>query len=571
MKMTRQQTLEFIRQHPEVSVLIIGGGINGIGTFRDLALQGVDVLLVEKGDFASGASAASSHMLHGGLRYLENGEFRLVSEALHERNRMLQNAPHYAHPLPTTIPIFKRFSGVLNAPLKFLGLLDRPGERGALVIKIGLMLYDWFTRDARMTPTHRFYGRAESLKKRPLLNPDILCTATYYDAWMPYPERICIELLADGEEAGAKARALNYVAAVDGAGDSVTLRDELTGETFGVKPKIVINAAGPWIDFVNRALGQATQFIGGTKGAHLMIDHPDLLEACAGHELFFENKDGRITLFFPLLDRVLAGTTDIKIDDPEQARVTDEEIDYILSAIRLVFPGIDVNRSHVVFWFTGVRPLPSSSAATAGQISRDHSIQEVPSGSGLNYPIYSLVGGKWTSFRAFSEQAADRVLGELNIRRQVSTAQRAIGGGRDYPKIDADRRAWLLDLRAKTEIELDRLAELFDRYGTYAADVAAFIVAGDDQPLAYTPGYSRREVLFIAQNEHVARLDDFLLRRSLLAMLGKVNAASLAELGGVVGEALGWSAETTEAEIKRAAEILRTRHGMNLGEVASGQ
>lgn len=561
--MTRQQTLEAIRQQPEVSVLVIGGGINGIGTFRDLALQGVDVLLVEKNDFGSGASAASSHMLHGGLRYLENGEFRLVREALHERNRMLKNAPHYAHPLPTTIPIFKRLSGILNAPLKFLGLLDRPGERGALVIKIGLMLYDWFTRDSRMTPTHRFYGREESLKKRPLLNPQILCTATYYDAWMPYPERICLELVADGIEANPQARALNYVTAVDGAGDTVTLRDELSGETFTVKPKIVINAAGPWIDFVNKAMGQPTHFIGGTKGSHVVIDHPALLEACAGHEMFFENKDGRITLFFPLLDRVLAGTTDIKIDNPDQAQVTDDEIDYILGAIRLVFPTIEVQRSQVVFWFTGVRPLPSSDTAVAGQISRDHSIQEVPAGNGTDYPIYSLVGGKWTTFRAFAEQTADKALAELKLPRKLSTADRAFGGGRDYPK---DKEQWLLDLRARTEVELERLRELFERYGTYAAEVAAFIAAGDDEALKHTPGYSQREVLFIAQREQVAHLDDFLLRRSLLAMLGKVSTDSLAEVGALVGQALDWPPEKIDAEIKRAGEILSTRHGVKFAQ-----
>lgn len=562
--MTRQQTIDSLRQNPNVSVLIIGGGINGIGTFRDLALQGVDVLLVEKGDFGSGASAASSHMLHGGLRYLENGEFRLVREALHERNRMLINAPHYAHPLPTTIPIFKIFSGILNAPLKFLNLLDRPGERGALVIKIGLTLYDWFTRDSQVMPTHKFYSREESLKKRPLLNPDIFCTATYYDAWMPTPERICMELVADGEAAHQQARALNYVAAADGAGDTVTLRDELTGETFAVKPQIVINAAGPWIDFVNKALGQPTQFIGGTKGSHLVLNHPALHEACAGHELFFENKDGRITLFFPLMDRVLAGTTDIKISDPEQASVTDDEIDYILGAIRHVFPGIEVDRSHIVFWFTGVRPLPSSSATTAGQISRDHSIQTVPAGGDLQFPVHSLVGGKWTTFRAFSEQAADEALKALNLTRKVSTAQRPIGGGKDYPKIDVDKQKWLLDLHAKTEIELDRLTELFERYGTYAAEVAAFISEGEDEMLTHTPGYSQREVTFIVQREQVMHLDDFLLRRSLLAMLGKVNADSLAELGAVVGQALGWPPETIEAEIKRTADLLTTKHGMKL-------
>ena len=142
-------------------MLVIGAGVNGIGVFRELALQGARVLLVDKGDFCSGTSAASSHMMHGGLRYLENGEFRLVREALHERNRLLRNAPHHVRPLPTTMPVFQRFSGLLNAPLNFLGLARRPAKRGALVLRIGLQGYDWFTRHARAMPTHRFTGRAE--------------------------------------------------------------------------------------------------------------------------------------------------------------------------------------------------------------------------------------------------------------------------------------------------------------------------------------------------------------------------------------------------------------------------
>src|SRR5512132_465452 len=143
--MNRNEIFATLRNKPKVSVLIVGGGINGIGTFRDLGLNGVDVLLVEKSDFCSGASAASSHMAHGGIRYLENGEFRLVREAVRERNRMLENAPHVVKPLPTTIPIFQRFSGILNAPLKFFRLLDKPSERGALIIKLGLIMYDAYT------------------------------------------------------------------------------------------------------------------------------------------------------------------------------------------------------------------------------------------------------------------------------------------------------------------------------------------------------------------------------------------------------------------------------------------
>ena len=137
----RTDVLEQLKKNPAVTVLIVGAGINGIGTFRDLALNGVNVLLVDRGDFCSGASSASSHMAHGGIRYLENGEFGLVREAVRERNRMIENAPHVVKPLPTVVPMFKIFSGLLNAPFKFLNLLDKPAERGALVIKVGLQIY----------------------------------------------------------------------------------------------------------------------------------------------------------------------------------------------------------------------------------------------------------------------------------------------------------------------------------------------------------------------------------------------------------------------------------------------
>src|SRR5262245_15111780 len=287
--MTRNDIWQQLQNHPELDVLVIGGGVNGIGTFRDLALQGVRILLVEKADFCNGASAASSHMLHGGIRYLENGEFRLVREALHERNLLLKNAPHYAHPLPTTVPIFRWLSGLFNAPLKFLGLLKRPGERGAVVIKLGLMMYDAFTGSQQSMPFHKVRRREASLREFPQMNSQVVCTATYYDAWMQNPERLCMEMILDAEESSDKAHALNYVSAAGGEGTTVTLKDELTGQTYAVSPKVVINAAGPWIDFVNKAINQSSRFIGGTKGSHLMVDHPELYAATNGNEIFFEN------------------------------------------------------------------------------------------------------------------------------------------------------------------------------------------------------------------------------------------------------------------------------------------
>ena len=309
--MNRNEALSALKNNPKVPVLIIGGGINGIGVFRDLALNGVNVLLVERGDFCSGASSASSHMAHGGIRYLENGEFRLVREAVQERNRLLLNASHLVKPLPTTIPIFKRYSGLLNAPLKFLRLLNKPSERGSLVIKLGLMMYDAYT-DAqsgqRIVPKHRFLSRTESLEKWKQLNPNVVNTATYYDGAILSPERIAVELVLDAESENPKAQALNYVSMIGGSEDTIILRDELTDETYDVCPKLVINAAGPWIDSVTHKFGLSTRFIGGTKGSHIIVKHEELRKAIGEHEFFFENEDGRIVLIFPLYDRVLIGT-----------------------------------------------------------------------------------------------------------------------------------------------------------------------------------------------------------------------------------------------------------------------
>ena len=291
-----------VRESGRTSVLVIGAGINGISTFRDLALQGVDVLLVERGDFASGASAASSHMIHGGIRYLENGEFRLVRESVEERNGLLKIAPHYVKPLETTIPIYSTFSGILSAPLRFLTHKSgKPQERGAFLIKVGLTIYDTFSRDGGMVPRHRFLGRKRSLAELPSLDPNIKYTATYYDASMHDPERLALDVLQDGRAAHPGAVALNYVEAIARDGKKIVLRDRESGTEFSVAADVVVNASGPWTDLTNDALGNDTRFMGGTKGSHIVLDHPELLEATRGREIFFEHSDGRIVLILSLI------------------------------------------------------------------------------------------------------------------------------------------------------------------------------------------------------------------------------------------------------------------------------
>jgi glycerol-3-phosphate dehydrogenase len=563
--MNRQEILTALKANPNVSVLIVGAGINGIGTFRDLALNGVDLLMVDRGDFCSGASAASSHMAHGGIRYLENGEFRLVREAVKERNLMIQNAPHLVKPLPTTVPMFKYFSGLLNAPLKFLRLLDKPSERGAVIIKMGLIMYDAFTGKTRTVPPHQFHNRAKSLELWKDLSPDIVASATYYDGAILSPERLAMEILLDAEAENPNARALNYVSMIGGTQDTLLLRDELTDETYDVRPKLVINAAGPWIDFVNKKIGHSTRFISGTKGSHLVLDHPELRAAVGNNEFFFENKDGRIVLIFPLHDRVLIGTSDLPVENPDEVRCTDEEVDYFLGMVEHVFPKIKITREHIVFQFSGVRPLEHSGAKTTGQISRDHTIQVISGDwTGLSFPIYSLVGGKWTSFRAFGEQVTDKSLEFLGMKRQKETNNLPIGGGRNYPRSEEETKRRIDSLTAWTGLPFEHMSMLFERYGTRLEQIADFMKRSPDAPLKSLPGTTKREVAFIAQYEKVIHLDDLLLRRSMLAMLGKLTKASVEELADVLGDALGWDAAQKQAEAARSLSILADRHGVQL-------
>lgn len=568
MIMNRDEIFNSIKNKPNLSVLIVGAGINGIGTFRDLALNGVDVLLVDRGDFCSGASAASSHMAHGGIRYLENGEFRLVREAVRERNRMIQNAPHIVRPLPTTIPMFKYFSGLLNAPLKFLGWLDKPSERGSVIIKLGLMMYDAYTGKTRTVPRHQFFSHTESLNRWKSLNPEIANTATYYDGLISNPERLALEILLDAEADNSNAHALNYVSMVSGEKDTIILRDELTDETYEVHPDLVINAAGPWIDFANHSLGLSTRYVGGTKGSHIVVDNPELREAIGGNEFFFENKDGRIVLLFPLFDKVLIGTSDIKIENPDETRCTDEEVDYFIGLVARVFPTIKVSPEQIVFRFAGVRPLGSSGAGkTTAQYSRDHHI-EVLSGdwTNLNFPVYSLVGGKWTSFRAFSEQVTDKALAFLGKSRQKDTRDLPIGGGRGFSTDENEQKRQLEGFAAWTGLDKERLQVLYSRYGTRTEAVATFIKRVADVPLKSVPDYTRREIAFLVQHEKVIHLDDIILRRTMLAMLGRLTRNGIQELADVMGESMDWDIKQKNAEVERTLGLLADMHGVVLSE-----
>ncbi|MFC7849744.1 glycerol-3-phosphate dehydrogenase/oxidase [Arthrobacter sp. NPDC057388] len=565
-----------LRRQPRAQVLIIGGGINGVGTFRDLALQGIDVALVERGDYCQGASGASSHMIHGGIRYLENGEFRLVRESVVERNRLLRIAPHYVKPLQTTIPIFSTFSGVLAAPLRFLTHKQqgKPKERGAFLIKLGLSLYDSFSRDGGSVPRHQFRTRQRALAELPMLHPGIKYTATYFDASVHNPERLTLDVLQDGEKAGAQnstARASNYLSLVsmesnaDGSSTAL-LQDELTGEQFGFTADVIVNTTGAWVDLTNQAMGAPTTFMGGTKGSHIVLDHPDLLAACGGREIFFEHTDGRIVLIYPMGDRVLVGTTDVDADMSEDAVCTDEEVDYFFDLIGHVFPDIAVDRSQIVYSFSGVRPLPRHDATQPGFVSRDYRIERRGPETGAlegGAVVLSLVGGKWTTFRALAEHLTDDVLAELGTGRKISTAKLPIGGGSGFPDSEAGIQKWI-KAHMGPHRDADRTAGLLTRYGTRAGEIISHLDGGPDRLLRSTRELSVRELQFMAANEQVGHLVDVLIRRTSLAFRGLVTGELLNEAAQILAEPLGWDAARVAAEINHSQEVLKRYHGVEV-------
>jgi len=246
----REEMIERLRTEALPDILIIGGGINGVGTFRDLAAQNVPALLVEAGDFSSGTSAAPSRLIHGGLRYLETGEAALVRESLTERNLLLKNACHIVQPLPVWVPLRSWLGGTFGAIARFLKLTRTPGRKGAIPVKLGLMLYDAFGRTQQTMPDHRLLTRRQARAEMPVLAPDIRAVAEYYDARITHPERLVMELVADAEAECPESLAVPYLKAIGQENGRVTLRDMASGETFDVAPRLVINASGAWVDEV---------------------------------------------------------------------------------------------------------------------------------------------------------------------------------------------------------------------------------------------------------------------------------------------------------------------------------
>lgn len=369
-------------------VIVIGAGINGAGIARDAAMRGLKVLLIEKGEIGQGTTVASTRLIHGGLRYLEHLEFGLVRESLRERETLLRIAPHLVRPLAITIPIYKQ------------------SKRGRLTIRAGMILYDLLSW-GKSLPRHRMLSRAETLKQLPGLNPDgLIGSALYYDAQVEFPERLVMANVLSAQEFGAEVlthtRVTNLVVE-DGRVSEVEFANEVA------EAGVIINAAGPWIDFVlERVAVKSPKLIGGTKGSHIVV--PPFPGAPANAIYLEARSDGRPIFIIPWNKLYLIGTTDVRFEgDPDEVRCEPWEIDYLLSETNLALHAAHLTRDNIVGTYSGVRPLPVTHDKDEQSITRRHFIRQHPQLPNL----LSIVGGKLTTYRSLAEECVDLIFQKL--------------------------------------------------------------------------------------------------------------------------------------------------------------
>ncbi|HLT58187.1 MAG TPA: glycerol-3-phosphate dehydrogenase/oxidase [Limnochordales bacterium] len=533
-------------------LLIIGGGITGVGVAREAARRGLRTALVEMRDFAWGTSSRSTKLIHGGLRYLRNYEFGLVREAVVERQRLLRMAPHLVHPIPFVLPVYQ-------------------GDPDPLwMLKIGLMLYDWFS--GRDTPIrHRIVRGPGVARWEPLLKQESLVGGGVYMDCTTDDARLVIEVLQSAVQWGAVAA--NYAAVTafrhNGAGEltAVEVQDTLGGHRFPVRARRVLSACGPWADAVRRLDDPgAAPLLRLTKGVHITVPRERLPLTNA---VTMRGTDGRIMFAIPSGAFTYLGTTDTDYAGaPEDVRVEGADVDYILAAARKNFPGQRLGPDDVVSAWVGLRPLVRSNAADPSAVSRGYELFPSPSG------LVTVAGGKLTAFRSMASHIVDYLFPETRRARGTAPSDAPLPGA---PEEAAPAGAVAAIARTTGEPEAE-VARVVERYGrrfpamwslwqqrTRAADPPhderprgsrpagghPSSPAGGDPLLAWRELQLRQAV----EHEMAVRLEDVLARRTSLLLFSADNGQRHVEaLGQIMGQLLGWSPQRVTEEVALARQ-----------------
>lgn len=477
----------------QYDLLIVGGGINGAGIARDAAGRGLKVLLVEQDDFARHTSSASTKLIHGGLRYLEYYEFRLVREALIERERLLGMAPHIIWPLRFVLP-------------------HQDAVRPAWLVRLGLFLYDNLGGRKRLPGTESVRLRTSSLGDA--LKPGLDKGFVYSDCWVQ-DSRLVVLNARDAAERGAElhSRTRFLDARRDAKGWQARLRDVLTGEEREVSARILVNAAGPWVsELLTRRLGlNNAAKVRLVKGSHIVV--PRLYEG--DHAFILQNPDRRIVFAIPYEGKfTLVGTTDVPWqEEPGPVSISAEETRYLCDTINRYFTRA-IAPEDVVWSYSGVRPLYDDAAANASAVTRDY-VLNVDAGEG-KAPLLSVFGGKITTYRRLAEHALEKLAPHLPGLKPAWTDGAPLPGG-DMPDADFDR--FLARLRQRAPFLPEALSlRLARAYGTRVDRILGAARGMADLGEDFGGGLTRAEVDYLVREEWAVAAEDILWRRSKLGL-----------------------------------------------------
>jgi len=401
-------------------LIVIGGGIIGAGIARDAALRGLHTLLLEKEDFAYGTTSRSSRLIHGGLRYLQRLEFHLVRGDLREREVLLAIAPHLVHPLPFVIPV------------------THGSRLQRIALALGMHLYDLLSFDKSL-PSHHYLSRSETLELEPGLELERLAGSyLYYDCQVPFMERLCLENAISAAEHGAIVVNHARVTSLLHAGSAVSgvqVQDVLSEETCQVSARMVLNAAGPWVDRVWEMLDMGRRStVRRTKGVHLLA--PQVSQNAVA---FFAQSDGRLVFVIPWQGYSLIGTTDTDYSgDLDDVHAEAEDAAYLLTEVQRLFPSVGLDE--VFHASAGLRPLVDSRARRPGDVSRAHKLVDHERKDGVG-GLVSVLGGKITAYRAVAQEAVNLVCRKLSLRRSCGTAEAPLPGAPAVPRQTVERTA----------------------------------------------------------------------------------------------------------------------------------
>ncbi|GER66703.1 aerobic glycerol-3-phosphate dehydrogenase [Weizmannia acidilactici] len=473
----------------EFDLLVIGGGITGAGITYDAVARGMSVALVEMQDFAAGTSSRSTKLVHGGLRYLKQFEVKLVAEVGKERAIVYENGPHVTTPEWMLLPFHKG------------------GTFGAFTTNIGLRLYD-FLAGVKKQERRKMLSAAETLEKEPLIKKDGLKGGGYYVEYRTDDARLTIEVMKAAVAHGALA--VNYAKAEDylyenGRITGALVRDQINGKTVKVRAKAVVNATGPWSDKMRDKDAPGKKRLRLTKGVHIVFDQSifPLRQA-----IYFDTPDGRMVFAIPRGGKTYVGTTDTFYDkDPVHPKPLPEDIEYLLKAIRFMFPSVKAAVRNVESSWAGVRPLIYEEGKDASEISRKDEIWEGESG------LITIAGGKLTGYRKMAETVVDLVAKRLdgNFRpcqtKHLPISGGDVGGSENFPAFIESKSKEGEDCGLSPEAS----SAIVEKYGTNADQLFVYAKNGGDAGL---PREVYALLKYAVEQEMAVKPVDFFIRRT---------------------------------------------------------